>query len=577
MLDAAPHRGSERIVVRVGRCVLGVSWREGARDVALASEGDLGVVFCGRLDNADGVAKTLADAGAAPGATDDPAALVLATYRAFGDDLPTHLRGAYAVVLTDGRTVRCFRDHVGLRALFFRDDADRFVAASEAKQVVAGAGITTEPDLDVLRDLLFGVYDDETPAALRGVRRLRKSMLLVVDDAGIRARTYWDPASLLETDRSSEDERRDRFEDLMRQACARMLAGDGDVLSLSGGIDSPAIAAFAAPEHLRCAGRPMKALSTVYPDVPSVDESRWVRLVADRLGLELHTYRRAARPLTDLSEQVRLLDGPVPGILISDALEHYATAAALGCRTMLTGEMAEFVFDQRRYLLAHLLRRGRVSALGHHLVSQRRKGVGLVAIGRQLGLGLVPRRAWARYERARSAGERSMIPAWLEPRSVPGAVERYAERATMDWSAQQVAAFAGPGLTVEADNVTEAVNGIVVRRPWADVDLWQFFLSLPAEAKFPNVTRKGLMRTWLRGRVPDEILDRPTKTVFNDSIVQRIDYDELGRWLVRPATRLPGVRYDLLEDRLSARDMDAREFEWAKDLAAAHAFLGLWS
>ena len=46
------------------------------------------------------------------------------------------------------------------------------------------------------------------------------------------------------------------------------------------------------------------------------------------------------------------------------------------------------------------------------------------------------------------------------------------------------------------------------------------FLSLPAEAKHPDSNYKGLVRRLLRGRVPDEILDRTQKTVFNDSILK---------------------------------------------------------
>jgi len=576
MLDAAPHRGRERATLTVGRCSLGVSWAAGLRDASVASDGERAAAFCGRLDNAGDVAKELADLGIAVG-DDGPAALVLAAFAAFGDAAPERLRGVYAVAVTDGYGVWCFRDHLGFRSLFFRDDARAFVAASEAKQVVAGAGVSREPDLDVLQAIFFGVYDDETPAALRGVSRLRKSMLLVAGQRGTRRKTYWDPRPLLETDTSSEDERRARFEDLMRQANARAVTGDDDVVSLSGGIDSPAVAAFAAPEHLRLTGRRLAALSTVYPDLPSVDESHWVRLVAERLDLDLRTYERTARPLVALDEQVRLLDGPVPGILVNDAMEHYAKAASLGFRTMLTGEMAEFVFDQRRYLLAHLLSTRRYRALRHHVGMQQKKGVAPLAIVRQLTPAIVLRRAWIRYNRVRSTGTRSRIPEWLDPGAVPGAVERYAERTTLDWTEQQLAAFDGPGLSAEADTITEAAAGIVVRRPWADVDLWEFFLSLPAEAKFPNVTRKGLMREWARGRVPDEILDRPTKTVFNDSIVARIDYAELRRWLDGPSTRIPGVRYARLADRIAAADMDVREFDWAKDLAAVHAFVGLWS
>jgi asparagine synthase (glutamine-hydrolysing) len=574
MLDAAPHRGTARRLAEHGRCLLGVSWDEEVPDAHLASDGTLSVAFNGALDNAPELAKALADEGGTP-SIEDPAALVLEGWRALGPGLPARMRGVFAVAVTDGASLWCFRDHLGFRSLFYREEAAGFVLATEAKQVVAGAGISPEPDLDALEAIFYGSYDDETPSALRGVRRLRKSTLLRVDGhGGTEGRTYWDPEPLLETDRSTDAERRERFEDLMRQAASRVLTGS-DVVSLSGGIDSPAVAAFAAPEHLLLTGRPLPALSTVYPDLPSVDESAYVELVAERLGLPLHTYRRTARPLERLDEQVKLLDGPVPHILVSDAEEHYRYARSLGFRTMLTGEMAEFVFDQRRNLLAHLLRRGRLSALSAHVAAQRAKGVGVGAIARQLAPAVVPRWVEARYRSASSirAGE---IPSWLDPRSVVGAQARYASRASRRWAHQQLAAFDGPGLTSEADEIVQAVTGLRVRRPWADVDLWELFLSLPAETKFPNAVRKGLVRRWLRGWVPDEILDREDKTVFNASIIARIDYDALRRWLLNPPHRIRGVRYDVLADRLRAANMDLREYHWAKDLAAVHAFLSLW-
>jgi hypothetical protein len=116
--------------------------------------------------------------------------------------------------------------------------------------------------------------------------------------------------------------------------------------------------------------------------------------------------------------------------------------------------------------------------------------------------------------------------------------------------------------------------GIRVRRPWADVDLWEFFLSLPAETKFPDARRKALARELLRGRVPDVILDRKGKVVFDDSIMERIDYPALRRWLVDPPVRVRGVDYELLEKRLADEDFGVWDHIWAKDLAAVHAFVG---
>ena len=51
-----------------------------------------------------------------------------------------------------------------------------------------------------------------------------------------------------------------------------MLTGR-DAVSLSGGVDSPPIAAYANREYRRRFGRPVSALSAVYPTYPESDES----------------------------------------------------------------------------------------------------------------------------------------------------------------------------------------------------------------------------------------------------------------------------------------------------------------
>jgi hypothetical protein len=144
------------------------------------------------------------------------------------------------------------------------------------------------------------------------------------------------------------------------------------------------------------------------------------------------------------------------------------------------------------------------------------------------------------------------------------------------WANVQLSPFSDVGLAMEADDVNQQLCGLVCRRPWADVDLWEFFLSLPAEVKFPDTRGKTLVRRLLRGRVPDPILDRRDKTVFDDSVLASIDYRTLRRWLTDPRHRLKGVRYDLLRERLDSETLELSEFGWAKDLASVHAFLSRW-
>jgi len=573
-LRAAPHRGTDVTTATLGVATVGIARGSSPASASLDAEAGLLVALAGRLDEADELAKELLDEGRNLDVS-NPASIVRALFQRDGDSAVARLRGVFEGVVTDGSTAWCFRDQFGFRPMFFRDAPDALVAATEAKQVAAAADISREPDMDVIDRILFGDFDDSTPSALRGVARLRKSTLLRADQDGVRTRIYWDPSPLLESAHPGMDELRERFDDLMTQAVRRTLTGD-DVVSLSGGLDSPTIAAFAAPEHLRTFGRPIAALSAVYPDQPEVDESVWIREVSDYLGLASHTYRRSADPMKGLQEWTRLVDGPVPTVVVNDAKEHYDNAVALGFRTMLTGELAEFLVDQRRYLPSYLLRTGRWPALRSTYRTQRRQGVSTMAFVRQLTQTFTPRGVEAARIRIRGPARAAGLPPWIDEGRLARAEIAVLQPARRRWISSQLAGLSGPGITNEVDEVCQEVSGIMSRRPWVDVDLFEFFFSLAPEIKYQGGRRKDLVRILMRGRVPDSILDRPTKTLFNASIMARVRYDELRRWLLDPPVHVRGVRYDLLADRLQAEDMSLMEYQWAKDLACVHAFLALW-
>ena len=129
---------------------------------------------------------------------------------------------------------------------------------------------------------------------------------------------------------------------------------------------------------------------------------------------------------------------------------------------------------------------------------------------------------------------------------------------------------------MEADATCAAIAGVTIRRPLADVDLWEFFLSLPAEVKFPVLQWKALARRALRGVIPDEILDRTKKTYFDPHVMQQIDYPALTRLLVAPRHRIGGVDYDELARRITRQDLSFFDWISVRELARVHAFLSAW-
>ena len=568
MVHGAPHRGLEITSASLGHAVVGVGRGDGIWSQEVAASDALVLAVSGAIDNWRDVGHQVR-AGGGEIADDSPASVLLAAIELFGFEVLGRLRGVYAAIATDGETLWCFRDHIGFRPLFVQRTSRAVVVASEIKQVVAGSPSNYEPDIDVVQLGFFGRLGDDRRSPIRGVERVKAGAVLRADRTGTRTERYWEPEALLETGPApgSPHELQEQFDALLVQAVRRSLTGH-DVLSLSGGIDSTAIGAYAAPAFLAGYGRPLLALSAVYPEFPAVDEREYIETAAQRFATPLTTYVSQVAPTDGMEDWVRLCDGPVRVVSLSETDELLRHAKALGCRNALTGELAELVFDMRWYVLQHLLVSGRLAAAGRQVAALHSRGLSGSRIARQVISTFVPASLGALYSRRGSVPYHG--PRWIDPAKIPPPPYLPAGKR---WTDGQLFAFADPGQALEADDYVQSHVGVTIRRPWADIDLWEFFLRLPAEVKFPQPGSKYLVRSLLRGRVPDVILDREDKTVFDEHIAAHIDYSVLRKWLIKPAYQVDGVDYRVLADLLHDESLTLTDFMWAKDLAAVHAFL----
>lgn len=578
MLASAPHRGGITATAHLGACAVGVSAQDG--EASLAQADGRVAALVGTLDNGPELAAVLAagDGGRPQEATEEatPAALLLRAFERWGADAPRHLRGILAGAVSDGSSVWLFRDHLGLAPLHVRDTPGTLLCATEAKQVIAGSDLSAEPDLDGVRQYFYGrIADGQT--ALRGVRRVPRATVLEAGLAGpTRTGRYWDPAPLVASADVSLPEARAQFVALLEQAVRRCVrAGAG--ISLSGGLDSPAVAAFAAPYHREVAGDRLRALSAVFPDQPAVDETPWIELVAGHLDLDLHTHVLEARPLDGIEQWAQLLDAPLTTVSLPEIAEEYRRARSRGVTTLLTGELAEYLYGQQKHLLGHLALTGQLGALAHHARHLRSVGRPWWRIAREVAATVAPPFLATRLARARRA-QLMQVPPWisLDPLGALGYREDLARPARRRWTALQTVALQGDSDTFEVDELCAEVCGVRVRRPFADVDLWEFLLSLPAEVKFPDPRSKSFAREALRGYLPDALIDRRRNTTFDDHYHAVADYGGLAARILGSAHRLPWIDYRLLETRLEAGTMGSFELRWATDLAWAHAFLDRW-
>ena len=293
------------------------------------------------------------------------------------------------------------------------------------------------------------------PSAFKGVNRLPKASTLTVAPNGTgRPEIYWHPDRLIETARITSSDVEDRFTELFGQAVTRSLTGN-DIVSLSGGIDSPAVAGFGAPLYRQLTGRPLTALSIVFPDFPKVDERPYIESVTDYLGMDLHTFTLKGRALDDLEHWCKLFDGPIPTINAPQMLEYYREARRLGFRNILTGDIAECVVDLPLHVTGHLLIHGRWSALARLLSTQRRQGTSLRKIAAPLLTPFVPGRIANWYLSMKGLNVPKRFPDWLDKTKiyeVPFRQDLLAP-ARARWSAVQTMPMQGCPITMEAGEI----------------------------------------------------------------------------------------------------------------------------
>jgi asparagine synthase (glutamine-hydrolysing) len=566
-----PRRGSD-----FQAYALGNAWVAALRnrDTHIWSNDSMIVAVHGAIDNLEQL--LAGKSGPRSADTSNPATVVASiARRQYPEEWAAQLKGAFTALVTDGTDIWVIRDHVGLRPVFMHRNEGGWYVATEAKQL-HGVMQRIEPNMTYLQELLFG-GDSGATVAFHGIDRVpRSSTTRLSPGEPPRSTRYWDPKRFVETsDVRDPSEAAEIIRGLIDQAVTRSVTGN-DVLALSGGLDSTTIAAFAAESHLEASGgHRLKTLSAVYPDHPSVDESDLIEAVAKYKDLESHTFQLKARPLDDLSNWVGLLDGPGYTPSVPEIHEMYQVASNLGATTILTGELAEYVFSMRYQTLGHLVWNRRWRATRNLVAYDRSRGRRWLSFAREVGRSLAP--SPILHARSRMQGTKT-LPPWVSTSALPWFTDRGRIPSVGDrWPTIQLQPIMGDhAVSFDDVDIASSLPGIAVRHPLVDRDLWEFALSLRAEVKYPTLQPKALMRMAMDGLLPPEIVERRNKTYFDEAGLEKIDRKDLARWISTGAHRFDGVDYQVLRQRLESGDMNLNELDWAKNLARCHAFLARW-
>jgi asparagine synthase (glutamine-hydrolysing) len=523
-----------------------------------ARAGDLTCLFDGHLDNAGELG---AELGVGSEVGDSEEALLACAYRRWGARLPARLRGDFVLLVWDAEQGRGLlaRDQLGARPLFLHEGADgalRF--AGEVRPLLALLPSRPAPDAASVAHWIAASTRPGPQTLYEGVRRLGPATVLHLGPDGVREEQYWRPRfdGALELPPGELAELvRERLRVAVRR---RHVEGETAVL-MSGGLDSSAIAALCAAES----EQGTLACTATFPDHPATDESGLIEEL--RRTLALGGPNAVVRPGGLLASMLgHLARWQLPPLGWGDfwTSELMRAGAEQGVRIVLGGDGGDELFGPRSYLLADRLRAGhprQALKLARSLPGagpwvQRRdvaRVYGALAVGgavpaslHRLAGGLLTRReapAWMRADAARALADSDDRSAW---KRLDG---------PLWWSH----AAHGVSQGIERAGVYEhlrrraAALGLEARHPMLDLDLVEVGLAQPPEATLDPRFNRPLLRTAMRGLLPDSVRLRPGKAWFDSLIVDSLTGPDLG--LVRELLTGPGAELAAYVDLTSMR------------------------
>jgi asparagine synthase (glutamine-hydrolysing) len=511
---------------------------------------DICVVFNGELYNYRELRQRLTMAGHRFSTQSDTEILVHG-WEEWGEDLLNELRGMFAFALLDLRkhyatvpVLLLARDPLGIKPLYYAQTSEGFAFASELRALIASKLVGQKISPDALTSyLLFGSVS-EPVTLLEGVFSLPPGhrLLLHVPDRrrSPRARPWWDPRQ--STAARDGARPRDfasaatRLRSLLDESVRAHLIADVPVgLFLSSGLDSSAIAAFAAR-----AQSGIQSFTLSFPDTP-YDEAPLAAVVAKHTGTKHKEIPlRGEDMLARLQEALNALDQPT-----MDGINTYFVSWAareVGLKVALSGLGGDELFAGYRTFadtpkLARLVLASRFVPGAFRRLSAPLTGT-VLRQGNSADGARKASDAWlmpdalphayfftrllfppselshlmdAQY-RSSNIGQDGVTlePTWL------GWLERVADQAQamepiagISWL--EMRTYMVSTLLRDTDSVSMA-RSLEVRVPFLDTPLVEFVTALPDDARVQPGRAKALLLAAMDGLLPAQILHQKKRT-----------------------------------------------------------------
>jgi asparagine synthase (glutamine-hydrolysing) len=438
--------------------------------------------------------------------TRNDAELALHAYLRWGADFAGRLEGMFAIAVWDVRRQELVlaRDRLGVKPLIYSRTPSGLLFGSEPKAVLAHPRVEAVVDADGLREL-FAHGKKPGTTVFRGIREVRPGHVVVLRRTGFAEQRYWTLPVWRHAD--DLDTTVATVRRLLGEAVLSHLEADVPVAAmLSGGVDSSALTALAAPAtsgRLRTYSMNFAGYTENFqphPTMRATPDAPYAAMVAEHVGTDHTEILLDTATLSDPAVHAAALrsqDAASPlGDMDVSLLLFFEALSARGVKAVLSGETADEVFNG--YFWAYDPKHSNsqtfpwVSFERGHDVAVGGLGCSLVDLSLRKELDFL------------GYADQHYRDALMEVPQLDG--ENQQER-----RARQVTYLAltrwAPTHLDRADRLSMA-HGVQLRPPFCDRALVEYVFNVPAAFKRVDGQEKSLLRAAVADLLPEPVLTR---------------------------------------------------------------------
>jgi asparagine synthase (glutamine-hydrolysing) len=318
------------------------------------SDNDITIVFNGEIYNYKELREDLIKCGYSF-RTNSDTEVIIKMYEKYGVDSVNLLNGMFSFLIYDKQKNRILaaRDHFGIKPLYFVNNIDHILFASEIKSLLQHPSVNIEPDFEAINEYLTFQFVLEETTMFKNVYKLLPGHYLTIDlqSMDVKMQKYWIPNFTVDTYHTEEYfkyEIRRLIEDTIKIQLRSDVPLGG---YLSGGMDSSIVTILASS----LTDSKFKTFTGAFKESKEFNETEYSREVAATCNAEVFEIYPTENDFIDLMPKIIYhMDEPAagPGVFPQFMVSQLASK---NVKVVLGGQGGDEIFGgYARYVVAYL-------------------------------------------------------------------------------------------------------------------------------------------------------------------------------------------------------------------------------